>query len=101
MQPAYVQMLLLVSVFISGTLIDLVKGTVSGDGLCTYSFRDVCVSQRLPELKKLRVTVDNQQAQMTLLLNVVAGMRATIKQQQRTIDEMKHKIGETIRLTIH
>ena len=101
MQTAYVQMLLLVSVFVGGTLSDLVKGTVSGDGLCTYTFRDVCVRQRVPELKKLGITVDNQQAQMSLLLNVVAGMRATMKQQQRTIDGMKHKIGETICLTVH
>ncbi|KAK2178528.1 hypothetical protein NP493_540g02021 [Ridgeia piscesae] len=96
MQIAYVQVAVLVGVFVSGAFGDLVKGGVSSDGLCTYTFRDVCVSQRMSDVKKLRATVDSQQAQITLLNNVVAAiphMRTVMHQQQRTIDELKGKIG--------
>ena len=92
MQTACVQAVLLVGVFVSGAFADLVKGGVSSDGLCTYTFRDVCVTQRVSDVKKLRATVDSQQAQITLLMNCVADLRATMKQQQNSIDE----IGETM-----
>ena len=96
MQTAYAQAVLLVGVFVSGAFGDLVRGTASADGLCTYTFRDVCVGQRMSDVKKLKATVDSQQAQITLLMNCVADLRATMKKQQKSIDE----IGETMYMTI-
>ena len=97
MQIACVQVVVLVGVFVSGAFGDLVKGGVSSDGLCTYTFRDVCVSQRMSDVMRLRSTVDSQQAQITLLHKIVAtipDMKATIKQLQGTINDLKHKEGE-------
>ena len=76
-------MAVLVGVFVSGAFGDLVKGGVSSDGLCTYTFRDVCVSQRMSDVTELRAVVNSLQAQLTLVNKVVAAvpdLRKTLKQ---------------------
>ena len=70
---------------------------MSNDGLCTYTFRDVCVSQRMRDVMELKAVVDSLQAQLTLVNKVVAAipdLRATMKQLEVKIDDVKDKTQE-------
>ena len=83
MYTAYVQVSVLFGVFVSGAFADLVKGDVSADGLCTYTFRDVCFGQRARGVTELRAVVNRLQAQLTLVNKVVAAvpdLRKALKQ---------------------
>ena len=99
MQSTYVQVAVLVGVFVSGALGDLVKGGVSSDGLCTYTFRDVCVSQRMRDVMELKAVVNSLQAQLILVNKVVAAvpdLRKAIKQLSEKYDKISDKIGKFV-----
>ena len=67
---------------------------MSTDGLCTYTFRDVCVSQRMRDVTELRAVVNSLQAQLTLVNKVVAAipdLREAMKQLEGQIDDVKDK----------
>ena len=93
----YVQLAFLFVVFGGYGLGQLTRGAVSNDGLCTYIFRDVCVSQRMRDVMELRAVVDSLQAQLTLVNKVVAAipdLRTTMKQLEVKIDDVKDKTQE-------
>ena len=97
MMPPCVQMAFLLVVFGGDTLGQLKRGDVSSDGLCTYTFRDVCVSQRMRDVMELRAVVDSLQAQLTLVNKVVAAipdLRTTMKQLEVKVDDIKEKTQE-------
>ena len=97
MMTTYVQLAFLFVFFGGDALGQLTRGAVSNDGLCTYTFRDVCVSQRMRDVVELKAVVDSLQAQLTLVNKVVAAipdLRATIKQLEMKIDDVKDKIQE-------
>ena len=92
----------LVGVFFSGAFGDLVKGGISSDGLCTYTFRDVCVSQRMSDVTELRAIVNSLQAQLTLVNKVVAAvpdLRKALKQLSGKFDKISGKIDTHVSST--
>ncbi|KAI0233410.1 hypothetical protein LSAT2_016339 [Lamellibrachia satsuma] len=94
MMTTYVQLAFLLVVFGGDALGQLTRGDVSSDGLCTYTFRDVCVSQRMRDVMELRAVVDSLQAQLTLVNKVVAAipdLRTTMKQLEVKIDDIKDR----------
>ena len=98
----YVLVAVLVGVFVSGAFADLVKGGVSSDGLCTYTFRDVCVSQRMSDVTELRAVVNSLQAQLTLVNKVVAAvpdLRKALKQLSGKLDKIPGKIDKHVSST--
>ncbi|KAI0208131.1 hypothetical protein LSAT2_007226 [Lamellibrachia satsuma] len=97
MMRTYVQLAFLFVVFGGDALGQFTRGAVSNDGLCTYTFRDVCVSQRMRDVVELRAVVDSLQAQLTLVNKVVAAipdLRTTMKQLEVKIDDVKDKTQE-------
>ena len=65
--------------------------------MCTYTFRDVCVSQRERDVTELRHIVHGLQAQLTLLNKIVAAipdLRRVVKQLEGKIDDVKGKVDE-------
>ena len=96
-----IQVAVLVGVFVSGAFADLVKGSVSSDGLCTYTFRDVCVSQRMSDVTELRAIVNSLQAQLTLVNKVVAAvpdLRKALRQLSGKVDKKTDKTGKNVPL---
>ena len=99
MLSAYVQVAVLVGVFVSGAFADLVKGGVSSDGLCTYTFRDICVSQRMSDVTELTSVVNSLQAQLTLVNKVVAAvpdLRKALKKCSEKFDKISDKIHKFV-----
>ena len=97
MMMTYVQLAFLSAFFGGDALGLLTRGAVSNDGLCTYTFRDVCVSQRRRDVMELRAVVDSLQAQLTLVNKIVAAipdLRVTMKQLEVKIDDVKDKTQE-------
>ena len=97
MMTTYVQLAYLFVVFGGDALGQLTRGDVSSDGLCTYTFRDICVSQRMRDVMELRAVVDSLQAQLTLVNKVVAAipdLRTTMKQLEVKVDDIKEKTQE-------
>ena len=99
MQTAYVLLAFLVVVIHSGTLGDIARGAVSNDGLCTYTFRDVCVSQRMQDVMELKAVVNSLQAQLTLVNKVVAAipdLRKALKHLNEKFDKKTDRIGKIV-----
>ena len=97
MPSAYVHLAFLVVVCCGDVHGQLTQGHIDRDGLCTYTFRDICVSQRMRDVTELRVIVDSLQAQLTLLNKVVAAipdLRQAMKQLEGKVDDVKDKVDE-------
>ena len=97
MPSAYVHLAFLVAVCCGDVQRQLTRGHEDRDGLCTYTFRDVCVSQRMRDVTELRAVVDSLQAQLTLVNKVVAAipdLRQAVKQLEGKVDDVKDMVDE-------
>ena len=87
-------MAFLIAIVCGDAIGQLTRGGISVDGLCTYTFRDVCVSQRMRDVTELRAVVNSLQAQLTLVNKVVAAipdLTQAMKQLEGKIDDVKDK----------